>query len=134
MLTTEKVPPAVALGELKAFLRIEDSAEDALLAGLLRAATETVEAMLGLLLFERDVEERGVVRNGKLALTAEPAALFARSFLMYVSATYPRSVPMTGKRLRYASGMVLISSMAPLSVVKGLEISLHITSTPNAKA
>lgn len=73
MLTTEKVPPAVALGELKAFLRIEDSAEDALLAGLLRAATETVEAMLGLLLFERDVEERGVVRNGKLALTAEPA-------------------------------------------------------------
>lgn len=73
MLTMEKAPPAAALGELKAFLRIEDSAEDALLAGLLRAATETVEAMLGLLLFEREVEERGAPQGGLLALTAEPA-------------------------------------------------------------
>jgi uncharacterized phiE125 gp8 family phage protein len=73
MLTLDKAPPAAALGELKAFLRIEDSAEDALLAGLLRAATETVEAMLGLLLFEREVEERGPVQAGSLALTAEPA-------------------------------------------------------------
>jgi uncharacterized phiE125 gp8 family phage protein len=73
MLTMDKVPPAAALGELKAFLRIEDSGEDALLAGLLRAATETVEAMLGLLLFEREVEERGVARGGSLVLTAEPA-------------------------------------------------------------
>jgi uncharacterized phiE125 gp8 family phage protein len=61
------------LGELKAYLRIEDSREDALLAALLRAATETVEAMLGLLLFEREVEERGTVRSGLLTLRAEPA-------------------------------------------------------------
>jgi uncharacterized phiE125 gp8 family phage protein len=73
MLTIEKAPPAAALGELKLFLRIEDSREDALLAGLLRAATETVEAMLGLLLFEREVEERGIARSGSLVLTAEPA-------------------------------------------------------------
>jgi uncharacterized phiE125 gp8 family phage protein len=73
MLTIEKAPPAAALGELKDFLRIEDSREDALLAGLLRAATETVEAMLGLLLFEREVEERGTARDGVLALRAEPA-------------------------------------------------------------
>jgi uncharacterized phiE125 gp8 family phage protein len=73
MLKIEKAPPAAALGELKAFLRIEDSREDALLAGLLRAATETVEAMLGLLLFEREVEERGAARAGAFALTAEPA-------------------------------------------------------------
>lgn len=73
MLKIEKAPPAAALGELKAFLRIEDSREDALLAGLLRAATETVEAMLGLLLFEREVEERGSARAGAMALTAEPA-------------------------------------------------------------
>jgi uncharacterized phiE125 gp8 family phage protein len=73
MLTIDKAPPAAALGELKAFLRIEDSREDALLAGLLRAATETVEAMLGLLLFERDVEERGTVLGGLVVLTAEPA-------------------------------------------------------------
>jgi uncharacterized phiE125 gp8 family phage protein len=73
MLTIDKAPPAAALGELKAFLRIEDSREDALLAGLLRAATETVEAMLGLLLFEREVEERGPAQSGSVGLTAEPA-------------------------------------------------------------
>jgi uncharacterized phiE125 gp8 family phage protein len=73
MLTIDKSPPAAALGELKQFLRIEDSREDALLAGLLRAATETVEAMLGLLLFEREVEERGTARAGVVALMAEPA-------------------------------------------------------------
>jgi uncharacterized phiE125 gp8 family phage protein len=73
MLTVEKAPPGAALGELKAFLRIEDSREDAVLAGLLRAATETVEAMLGLLLFEREVEERGTAQVGVLMLTAEPA-------------------------------------------------------------
>lgn len=73
MRTTEKVPPAAALAELKAYLRIEDGREDALLAGLLRAATETVEAMLGVLLFERQVEERGCLVGGRLALSAEPA-------------------------------------------------------------
>lgn len=75
MQTIEKAPPGAALGELKAFLRVEDSREDALLAGLLRAATETVEAMLGLLLFERDVEERGCAEGGAFALTAEPARI-----------------------------------------------------------
>ncbi len=73
MLTTDKAPPAASLSELKAYLRIEDSREDALLAALLRAATETVEAMLGLLLFEREVEERGTARSGTMTLRAEPA-------------------------------------------------------------
>lgn len=65
-------PPLIALTELKTFLRIESGEEDALLAGLLRAATETVEAMLGQLLCERDVEERGVVEAQRLKLSAEP--------------------------------------------------------------
>ncbi len=73
MRTIEKVPPAAALAELKAYLRIEDGHEDALLAGLLRAATETVEAMVGVLLFERQVEERGSLAKGRLVLSAEPA-------------------------------------------------------------
>jgi uncharacterized phiE125 gp8 family phage protein len=68
-----QVPPAAALQELKAYLRIEDSREDALLAGLLRAATETVEAMLGLLLFEREVDELGLLAGDALPLTAAPA-------------------------------------------------------------
>lgn len=78
MAKVESAPPAAALAELKQFLRIEDGREDALLSGLLRAATETVEAMLGVLLFEREVEERAVVRGGAIALVAEPARSLTR--------------------------------------------------------
>jgi uncharacterized phiE125 gp8 family phage protein len=73
MRVVETGAPAAALAELKAYLRIEDAHEDALLAGLLRAATEIVEAMLGVLLFEREVEERGPLTAGALVLSAEPA-------------------------------------------------------------
>jgi uncharacterized phiE125 gp8 family phage protein len=73
MRVVETGAPGAALAELKAYLRIEDAREDALLAGLLRAATETVEAMLGVLLFEREVEERGPLKDGGLTLTGEPA-------------------------------------------------------------
>lgn len=72
MLKAEKAPAAAMLEELKAHLRLEDGREDALLAGLLRAATETVEAMLGVLLLEREVEELAVVRGGIPALRAGP--------------------------------------------------------------
>lgn len=72
MLKTGKTPLATALAELKTYLRIENSVEDALLSGLLHAATETVEAMLGVLLVERDVEEHAVVKGGVVALGAEP--------------------------------------------------------------
>ncbi len=47
----------IALAELKAFLRISVSAEDALLAGLVRAAAELCEAFTGRALLERAVEE-----------------------------------------------------------------------------
>lgn len=73
MAKVESAPPGAALAELKQYLRIEDAREDALLSGLLRAATETVEAMLGVLLFERAVEEKAIVRGGMVALVAEPA-------------------------------------------------------------
>lgn len=84
MANVEKAPPAAALAELKAFLRIEDGAEDALLAGLLRAATETVEAMLGVLLFERGVEERGHVKDGKVSLTISPAVRLLSATLVAI--------------------------------------------------
>lgn len=82
MARVERTAPAAALAELKAFLRIEDEREDALLAGLLRAATETVEAMLGLVLFEREVEERGTVRGGGMQLRSEPARTLVRADLL----------------------------------------------------
>lgn len=54
-----KEPPAlpVPLAEVKAFLRIGTSEEDALLAGLVRGAAETCEAFTGRSLVARDVEE-----------------------------------------------------------------------------
>ncbi|HEX8640089.1 MAG TPA: head-tail connector protein [Allosphingosinicella sp.] len=47
----------VPLAEVKAYLRIATSDEDALLAGLVRSAAETCETFLGRLLIERQVEE-----------------------------------------------------------------------------
>ncbi len=72
MATIERGPPAAALAELKAYLRIEHGDEDALLSALLRAATDTVEAMLGLLLFERDVVETAILADGCVRLRHEP--------------------------------------------------------------
>lgn len=67
-----KVPPVAAIAELKAYLRIESGDEEPLLVAVLRAATETVEAMLGVLLVEREVVEQGPVCAGRFALSAEP--------------------------------------------------------------
>ncbi len=50
-------PQAAALGELKAFLRLEHADEDGLLVGLLRAATAAAEAFLGEALVARPCEE-----------------------------------------------------------------------------
>lgn len=72
MLVVEKTSAVASLAELKAHLRVEDSAEDALLAGWLRSATEAVEQALGQLLIVRGVEELGVVRCGAARLTLGP--------------------------------------------------------------
>jgi uncharacterized phiE125 gp8 family phage protein len=48
----------VSLAELKQFLRIGTSEEDALLAGLVRTASELCERFTRLALIEREVEER----------------------------------------------------------------------------
>lgn len=72
MVVTGVVPPAALLAELKSFLRIDGAEEDALLSWLLRAATEAVEAWLGWMLIERDLEERQMVREGGVMLTASP--------------------------------------------------------------
>lgn len=53
----EPGPLAVPLAELKAFLRIGNSEEDALLAGLVRSAADTCEAFTGRMLIVRDGEE-----------------------------------------------------------------------------
>jgi len=55
--TMEAPPAAVALGEVKAFLRIATSDEDALIAGFVRSASAACEAFTGLALVEREVRE-----------------------------------------------------------------------------
>lgn len=50
-------PLAAPLDALKAYLRISASDEDALLADLIRAATDVAERFIGQLLIERSVEE-----------------------------------------------------------------------------
>ena len=49
----ETGPAAVAVQEVKAFLRIGNSVEDALIAGLVRTAEAACEAFTGLVLIER---------------------------------------------------------------------------------
>lgn len=72
MLVVEKAVAGAAIAELKAHLRVEDGAEDALLAGWLRAATEAAELELGQLLIEREVEEVTAVRCGAARPTLAP--------------------------------------------------------------
>jgi uncharacterized phiE125 gp8 family phage protein len=62
----------VALDELKAFLRISVSDEDALLAGLVRAAADICEAFTGRALIERTVEEMVAASTIHTPLTATP--------------------------------------------------------------
>ena len=57
-MTGDLLPPAlvpVALDEVKAFLRLDDSGEDALIAGFIRSATALAEAFTGQCLIVRDV-------------------------------------------------------------------------------
>lgn len=59
-MTADLLPPAavpVALAEAKAFLRIDDGGEDALIAGFVRTATALAEAFTGSRLLVRDVTD-----------------------------------------------------------------------------
>lgn len=62
----------VALAELKSFLRISVSDEDALLAGLVRAAAELCEAFIGRALIAREVREVAVAATVPIRLGAGP--------------------------------------------------------------
>ena len=72
MTTSEAPAMPVALAELKAFLRISVSEEDALLAGLVRAAADLCEAFTGRALIDRAVEELAAVSTARTRLTTGP--------------------------------------------------------------
>ncbi len=71
--TVMETPPLpVALAELKAFLRISVSEEDALLAGLVRAAMDLCEAFTGRALIDRAVEEMVAASTARTRLGSGP--------------------------------------------------------------
>ncbi len=125
MPVVERAAPAAAMAELKAHLRLEDGAEDALLAGWLRAATEAVEAELGQLLIMRGVEEVCLMRFGAVRPTLGPVqeveavelldgegtwlALDATRFVLKAAGTarvlLPGSADGSEVRIRYQAGL-----------------------------
>ncbi|WP_088190055.1 head-tail connector protein [Sphingobium sp. Z007] len=65
---------AASLAELKAYLRIETGAEDAVLAGLLRSAAALCEQFIGQWLIVRDARETVAGDGGWQRLSARPVA------------------------------------------------------------
>lgn len=57
LVAMETPPAAVALDEVKAFLRVATSDEDALIAGFVRSASMACEAFTGLALVSREIRE-----------------------------------------------------------------------------
>lgn len=74
VLTAEAPPLAAPIAELKALLRIGTGEEDALLAGLLRAAGDMCEAFTGRALLIRAVDERTRASRAWIRLGAAPVA------------------------------------------------------------
>lgn len=72
MIVTQPGPLVLSLDELKSFLRIANSDEDALLAGLERAAIDMCEAFTRRILIVRPVEEMLVVSRGWTRLCNSP--------------------------------------------------------------
>ncbi|HWT11979.1 MAG TPA: phage head-tail connector protein [Allosphingosinicella sp.] len=132
----------VSLAEVKAFLRIAASDEDALLAGLVRAAADTCEAFLGRVLIARDVAELIAASTAWTRLGAAPVrsidgaaaigadgsaeALPVSSYSIDIDAAGEGWVrllePRPGKRLRigYSAGMAAEPNGVPEAVRQGI--------------
>ncbi len=68
----------IALGELKAYLRITIDEDDALLAGLIRTASEACERFVGQALILRDAEETVPVSSEWRRLSLTPVTAITR--------------------------------------------------------
>ena len=65
-------PLVVGLGEVKAFLRIDQADDDALIAGFIRTAMALCEAFTGQWLIERSGQQRLAAKTGWQRLAAAP--------------------------------------------------------------
>lgn len=142
MITADAAPLPVPLAEAKAYLRINVSDEDALLAGLLRAASDMCEAFTGRALVERAVAEvlaaptiwtrlgaapvRAIQGVEALAEEGTATALAATAYALDVDAAgdgWVRLLQVAGaKRIRvsYQAGMASDSNGLPEALRHGI--------------
>jgi uncharacterized phiE125 gp8 family phage protein len=120
-------PAAVALEEVKAFLRVAHSEEDALIAGFIRSAQAACEAFTGLALIAREAVEtvdasgawrrlgvapvRSIEAVASLGPDGQEAALAAERFAIDVDAAgdgwvrVARAAEFKRARVRFTAGM-----------------------------
>ena len=133
---------AVTLAEMKALLRIANSEEDALLAGIVRSAEGLCEAFTGRMLIERPVEEvlpasaawtrlgavpvRSVTGVAAIGENGTATALPADSYAIDIDAGATGWVrlltPATDKRMRvsYSAGMAADPNGVPEALRHGI--------------
>ena len=138
----EAAPLPVPLAELKAYLRIAVSDEDALLAALARGAADMCEAFTGRALVEREVAEvlaaatawtrldaapvRAILGVDALAQDGTPTALGAPDYAVDIDAAGDGWVRLLGaieeKRIRvsYRAGMAADSNGLPEALRHGI--------------
>ncbi|WP_137754415.1 hypothetical protein [Sphingopyxis sp. L1A2A] len=72
----------VSLNEARGWLRLGSTIDDAVVAGLVRAATNICEAFIGHWLVIREVEEVLSLRAGQVRLSARPVAVIDAAVLL----------------------------------------------------
>lgn len=134
--------PAVPLAEIKAFLRIGHSDEDALLAGLARSASDACEAFTGRVLVSRPIDEMLAPRGGWARLGLAPvraietvaavtsggveATLSADSYAIDIDAAgegwvrLTRPIEATRVRIRYCAGFADAPAGVPEALRHGV--------------
>lgn len=140
---------AIPLAELKAFLRIGNGEEEALLAGLARSAAEACEAFTGRVLIARDMDETLAAPKGWSRLAAAPVraiesvaainveglatALPADAFAIDIDAAGEgwvrllRPIDETRVRVRYTAGLADDPSRLPEALRTGvIRLAAHL--------
>ncbi|WP_300537392.1 head-tail connector protein [Sphingosinicella sp.] len=97
-------PPAVSLGEVKAYLRIDGADEDALLAGLVRSACALCEAFTGQVLIAEERSQTIAADGQWHRLSATPVRSFAGAFVGADAAAFDSLTDASGDGWARVSG------------------------------